>query len=106
MKDVTLNESYLKRVNIKDIIEKERSKSEAFRQEYDARREATNVARQLYDLREKRGLTQAELARKIGTSQQAISRLENPNYKSHTIAFLQKVVEALGGKIKITIEDG
>lgn len=106
MKDVTLNESYLKRVNIKDIIEKERIGSEAFRQEYDDRREATNVARQLYALREKRGLTQAELARRIGTNQQAISRLENPHYKGYTVAFLQKVVEALGGKIKITIEEG
>jgi ribosome-binding protein aMBF1 (putative translation factor) len=50
-----------------------------------------------------RGLSQKELARKIGTKQSAISRLESGTYNP-TIAFLQKVGKALGVKLKIALK--
>jgi len=49
-----------------------------------------------------RGLTQKELARKIGTKQSAISRLESGTYNP-SLSFLQKVGEALGSKLKISL---
>jgi len=51
-----------------------------------------------------RGLTQKELARKIGTKQSAISRLESGTYNP-SISFLQKVGEALGAKLKISLTE-
>lgn len=41
------------------------------------------------------GLTQAQLAKRIGVSQQQIARLEHPDYNP-TLETLQKVAEALG----------
>jgi predicted transcriptional regulator len=52
--------------------------------------------------RVKKGLTQKELAKKIGTRQSAISRLEsgtcNPSFR-----MLKKVAQALDSRIKISI---
>ncbi len=43
--------------------------------------DAWDIALQLTALREKAGLTQKEVARRLNTSQQHISRLESPGYK-------------------------
>ena len=52
----------------------------------------------------KKGLSQKELARKIGTKQSAISRLESGTYNP-SLSFLQKVSEALGAKLKISFSE-
>ena len=54
--------------------------------------------------RVEKGLSQKELAQKIGTKQSAISRLESGTYNP-TIAFLQKVGEALHSKLKISLAE-
>jgi transcriptional regulator with XRE-family HTH domain len=56
-------------------------------------------------LREKHGLTQAELAHKVGTTQAGISRLENPNYRNYSLKTLEKVAIALGARLKIELEE-
>ena len=48
------------------------------------------------------GLTQKELARKIDTKQSAVSRLESGSYNP-SLAFLQKVAEALDARLKISL---
>ena len=53
-------------------------------------------------LRIKKGLTQAEVAKKIGTKQSAIARIESGD-ENLTIDSVQKMSEALGGKLKISI---
>lgn len=50
----------------------------------------------------RRGLTQKELAWKIGTKQSAISRLE-AGASNSTISLLRRVAEALDARIKISI---
>ena len=47
-------------------------------------------------------LTQAQLAKKIGTKQSAISRLEQGSYNP-SFLFLKKVSHALGAELKISI---
>ncbi len=55
--------------------------------------------------REKAGLSQTELARKIGTKQSAISRVESGVYKSiPSLAFLQKVAIACGAHLGISFD--
>lgn len=51
-----------------------------------------------------RGLTQKELARRIGTKQSAISRLESGKYNP-TLSFLQKVADALDARLKISLAE-
>jgi len=49
-----------------------------------------------------KGLTQKELARKIGTKQSAISRLESGRYNP-TIQLLHKIAQALNTDLRIYI---
>ena len=63
----------------------------------------SHVAQMIYTLRKEKDMTQAELARKINTTQSVISRLEDSDYKGHSLAMLQKICIALGRKINITI---
>ena len=48
------------------------------------------LAEQIAALRQKQGWTQAELARKVGTTQSGIARLENPNYQNYSLKALEK----------------
>lgn len=56
----------------------------------------TKIATQIRVLREQRKLTQEELAKKIGTKQPGIARLENVNYSAWKIETLKKLARAFG----------
>ena len=66
--------------------------------------EAWDVALQLAALREQAGLSQAELARKLKTTQQQISRLESPGYEGHSLGMLRRVAKALNARIRVIVE--
>lgn len=61
-----------------------------------------SVVSQLIETRIKKGLTQKDLAEKIGTKQSAISRIESGNVNP-TIVFLEKITNALGSKLIVEI---
>ena len=67
--------------------------------------DAWDVALQLAALRERAGLTQKQLARRLGTSQQQISRLESPSYEGHSLSMLRRVAEALNADVRVVFED-
>ena len=54
--------------------------------------------------REKAGITQEELARKIGTKQPALSRLERGGFKKATVETLNKIAEALDARLVIKLQ--
>ena len=62
------------------------------------------VAYRLISLRKDRGWTQAELARKMRVSQQAVGRLESLNYRGHSLQSLHRVAEACGCHLRISFE--
>jgi transcriptional regulator with XRE-family HTH domain len=66
--------------------------------------EAWDVALQLAALRKKSGFSQKELARRVGTSQQQISRLESPSYEGHSLSMLRRVAKVLGASVHIEFE--
>ena len=66
--------------------------------------EAWDVATQLAALRKESGMSQKELARRVGTSQQQISRLESPNYEGHSLSMIRRVAEVLGATVRVQIE--
>jgi len=66
-------------------------------------RQAWDVAVQLASLRKKSGLSQKELAKRVGTSQQQISRLESPSYEGHSLSMLRRVADALGANVHVRI---
>ena len=51
-----------------------------------------------------KGLTQKELAKRIGTKQSAISRLESGNYNP-SLSFLKKVADALDTRLKVLLSE-
>lgn len=59
------------------------------------------VAQLIYDLRTSAGLTQKDLAEKIGTSQSTIARLEDADYTGHTLNMLSCICEALGRDLEL-----
>ena len=79
--------------------------SAKFRKTYDDELGRLRLAYRITELREKCGLTQAQLAEKVGTTQAGISRLENPNYRNYSLTTLDKVAAALGARLKVELED-
>lgn len=59
------------------------------------------VARKVSEARKRANLTQAELARKLRTSQQAISRIE-AGEQNTTVEMLWRIGKALGMKLELS----
>jgi ribosome-binding protein aMBF1 (putative translation factor) len=60
-----------------------------------------HIAQLIYDTRTAAGLTQAELAKLIGTQQPVIARLEDANYQGHSLTMLQRIAEALNQRLEL-----
>ena len=86
-----------------DLFLEEQLKDPDFAGRFKRAGEAWDVALQLTALREKAGLSQKDLARKLHTSQQQISRLESPAYEGHSLSMLRRVAEVLGVTVHVTL---
>jgi DNA-binding Xre family transcriptional regulator len=74
------------------------------RDEYEAGYESFKIGVLIHDARLKKGLTQQELAEKVGTTKSYISKLEN-NVKEVRLSTLQKIVElGLDGQLELSIK--
>ena len=60
-----------------------------------------DVARKIYELRTKAGFSQIQLAKKVGTTQSVISRLEDADYDGHSLAMLRRIAAALEKRVEI-----
>lgn len=69
---------------------------------YDALELEFSIIEQVIQKRLEKGLTQKQLADKIGTKQSAIARLEGGS-TNPSVGFLEKVSKALGSKLQISI---
>ena len=76
-------------------------KDPEFKKYYEEERQALKLAMKIVELRSQKGLTQQELAKLMGTSQQAISRIESGEYEGFTLKTLEKIAEATGMRVKI-----
>lgn len=61
-----------------------------------------NIVALLIKRRLQKRLTQLELAKRLGTKQSAISRLESGTYNP-SLLFLRRVAEALNAELKVSI---
>lgn len=77
-------------------------KDDKLRQEYEALRPQYELIEQVIKARNELGLTQAELAKKIGTKQSNISRFESGDYNP-SIEFLSKIASGLNKTINIQL---
>lgn len=89
MRDITLND-YLK----------EQLKDPEFRREWRKSEAVYQVIRELIKTRIQGKISQRELAKKAGTTQAVISRIENMNV-SPSISLLQRIADSLEKKLEI-----
>lgn len=61
------------------------------------------IGQMIYDARTKAGLTQTQLAKRLGTTQSVISRLESADYEGHSLSMLQRIAEVLGQKLELRL---
>lgn len=59
------------------------------------------VAMLIHDVRVEQGLTQKQLAEKVGTQQPVIARLEDADYEGHSLSMLNRIAEKLGKRLEI-----
>jgi len=93
---------YMKNKTYKQL-KKELLKDRKVKEAYEKLGPEFAVIEMIIRKRIEKGLSQKELARKIGTKQSAISRLESGNYNP-SLSFLQKVSEALDARLKISLK--
>ena len=79
---------------------KESLKNPGIKAEYDKLQPEFAMIQAVIDARVKKGVTQRELAQRIGTKQSVISRLESGR-ANPSVAFLKKLAEALNSHLEI-----
>ena len=77
-----------------------------FRKGFEEEAQKLAIGEQLSRLRQEAGLTQAQLAKRIGSTASAISRYENAEYDRYELRTLQKIVRACGGHLDIIMSPG
>src|ERR1039457_3620428 len=82
---------------------KRKLQDQVFRAAYDAEDKRIELVLQIIKLRQQRGMTQADLAKAIGTRQANVSRLERFD-SNLTLGTLEKVARALGASLRIDLE--
>ena len=60
-----------------------------------------DIAQLVYDARTGAGLTQAQLAKLVGTTQPVIARLEDADYRGHSLRMLRRIAAALKKDVEI-----
>lgn len=83
-----------------EIWEKESLKNPKIKAEYSKLQPEFALIQAVIDARVKKGVTQEELAKRIGTKQSVISRLESGR-ANPSIAFLKKLAQALNSHLEI-----
>jgi transcriptional regulator with XRE-family HTH domain len=77
------------------------------KREYDRIAEEFEFLDEILKARASAGLTQADVAARIGTTQSAVARLESADAKhSPSIATLQRYASALGYKLQVRLVKG
>lgn len=69
--------------------------------ELDKIRADNDVARKIYNLRTKEGLSQRAFAKRVGTTASVICRLEDSDYEGHSLAMLNRIAAALDKRVEI-----
>jgi ribosome-binding protein aMBF1 (putative translation factor) len=83
-------------------VKKRKKRDREFAQSYEEDYEQFKIGVMLRDARVSAGLTQEELARRIGTKKTAISRIEN-HAEDVKLSTLKKTASALGKKLEVKI---
>ena len=85
------------------LVRKKLLTDKEFKKAYDASGPQFTIIEKMIEKRLRQGLTQKELARKVGTKQSAISRFESGEYNP-TLSFIGKLADALDAEVTISVK--
>jgi len=85
-----------------DVMLREALKDPKFRKAYNALEPKYALIHAMLDARIKRGMTQAEIAKRAGTTQSAIARFES-GVGNPTLDFMQRVSAAIGARLQVRV---
>ncbi len=94
----------MKRDRHSEIVEQRARRSGTYRKTFARTLHQIDLAVLVREMREDAGLTQAGLARKIGTTQSVIARLEDAEYAGHSLSMLERIASACGVNLKLHAE--
>ena len=94
----------VKRDKHNEIVRQRARKSAIYRKTFERTLHQIDLALLVREMREDEGLTQAELAKKVGTTQSVIARLEDAEYAGHSLTMLQRIATACGVALKLHAE--
>jgi DNA-binding XRE family transcriptional regulator len=83
------------------LMEELTGKSQEMADLVEQERANLDMGRKIYELRTKAKLSQAALARKVGTTQSVISRLEDADYDGQSLAMLRRIASSLDKRVEI-----
>jgi ribosome-binding protein aMBF1 (putative translation factor) len=90
--------------NFAEVLKRKLSANRALARRVEEHDLQSGVAEQIYNARTEAGLTQAELANRMGTHQSVIARLEDADYQGHTLSMLRRIGEVLGKRLRVEFE--
>jgi transcriptional regulator with XRE-family HTH domain len=93
---------HLPSINL-DLVKKLR-RDRTYRQTFFLAETSALIAKQLIELRKRRGLNQTQVAEALQTQQPAISRVERADYRNWSFNTLRRIAEALDARLRIVIE--
>ena len=88
--------------DVEQYIETRKKRSRKFAENFDAGYEAFEFSVMLREARERAGITQEMIAKKLRTKKSAISRIEN-HAEDIRLSTLGKYAKALGMKLKVQL---
>jgi ribosome-binding protein aMBF1 (putative translation factor) len=77
--------------------------SRAFAAAFDKKRAEAEVAFQIRRLRESKGWSQKDLAKRVGCSQQAVSAVQQAGYKRHSLPLLRRIAHVLDADVVVAL---
>lgn len=91
--------------NFADVIKEKLAVSPELSSLVEAERSNVDIAMKVYEMRKDAGITQKELADRIGSKQSVISRIEDADYDGHSITLLRRIASALGKRLVVDFYD-
>src|SRR5438445_8012474 len=94
----------MKRDKQGEIVEQPTPKSATYRKALTRTLHQIDLALLVREMSDDAGLTQTELAKKVGTTQSVIARLEDAEYTGHSLTMLERIATACGVALKLRAE--
>jgi ribosome-binding protein aMBF1 (putative translation factor) len=88
----------------REIVAQRARKSATYRKTFARTLHQIDLAMLVREMRDDADLTQAELAKRVGTTQSVIARLEDAEYTGHSLSMLERIARVCGVALKLHAE--